>query len=261
MSPVQRQSINSLFREVWRIERQIRSERSPFSRVGHDGWPRQELIRFRTSQHLGFAGQDVVEAKVRRTPSGLLASELSVDCLGLTGARGALPPHYTEMVLAQIKSKAPALRDFLDLFNHRLLSLFYRSWEKTQPAVHQERREEGPVQPHFKSAYQYWFQLGGILRCSSGERCALGNHHPVCAYGPDRCFGSMCLPCKGAGSVLADEDQTRLPSQHLQKGQYAHLGEAILGSRAWIADKGAEIVFYPKDRQQLKSLLPDGKIQ
>ncbi len=257
MSPVMPRPTGTFFREVWRIERQIRSERSLYHRVGHDGWPRQELVRFRTSQHQGFAGRDVVEARMRRTGEGLLAGDLTVDCLGLTGARGALPSHYTELVLSQMKSKAPALKDFLDLFNHRLLSLYYRSWEKTQPAVHQERDEDDlftrilRALTNSESDWEIYYgaALGRSSRSATTIRAILSDLTDM----------KVDLhPLQGGWKSVAAEDQSRLPDRSDRKGQYAHLGEAMLGSRAWIADKGAQIVFNPKDRAQLLSLLPGG---
>lgn len=247
------------FRTVWRIERQIRDERSPYHRVGHDGWPSQELVRFRTSQHMGFAGQDLVEAREQWLPQGILSAELTVDSLGLTGARGALPTHYTEMVLSQLKSRSPALKDFLDLFNHRLLSLFYRSWEKTKPAVHQERRDPDT--------------FTSILRSLTGSESDWAIHYGAAlARGPRSASTLKRLledvadmpvdvePMQGGWEPVAFSDQTRLPGRGLPDGQYAHLGEAMLGQRAWIADKGANLVFHPRDNEQLESLLPGGRV-
>ncbi|MEQ6885525.1 type VI secretion system baseplate subunit TssG [Salicola sp. Rm-C-2C1-2] len=247
------------FRTVWRIERQIRDERSPYHRVGHDGWPSQELVCFRTSQHMGFAGQDLVEAREERRSEGSLSAELTVDSLGLTGARGALPAHYTEMVLSQLKARSPALRDFLDLFNHRLLSLFYRSWEKTQPAVHQERAE-GDI-------------FTTILRSLTGSESDWEIHYGAAlARGPRSATTVRTMledvadmpvevqSLQGGWESISPGDQTRLPTRDMPQGQHAHLGEAMLGSRAWIADKGADIVFHPRDNGQLESLLPGGRV-
>ena len=57
-----------------------------------------------------------------------------VNFMGLTGPSGMLPRSYTQL-LAQVDrdgrgKERYALRDFLDQFNHRLLSLFYGAWTK-----------------------------------------------------------------------------------------------------------------------------------
>lgn len=247
------------FRTVWRIERQIRDERSPYHRVGHDGWPNQELVRFRTSQHMGFAGQDLVEAREKRRSEGSLSAELTVDSLGLTGARGALPAHYTEMVLSQLKARSPALRDFLDLFNHRLLSLFYRSWEKTQPAVHQERTE-GDI---FTTILRSLTGSGSDWEIHYGAALARGPRSATTVRMMLADVADMPVEVQslqGGWESISTGDQTQLPGRSMPQGQYAHLGEAILGGRAWIADKGADIVFHPKDNGQLESLLPGGRV-
>lgn len=253
-----KQPLGTFYREVWRTERQLEHDRTEYHRVGQDGWPEKELVRFRTSQHMGYAGRDVVERKVRRLPGGLQAAELTVDCMGLTGARGALPPHYSELVLSQLKHKAPAMRDFFDLFNHRLVSLFYRSWEKTQPAIHQERAGED-VFTHILKALTgadenweiyYGGALGRSTRSAATIRAALSDlaGMPV-----------QIRTLQGGWVSVATEDQSRLPRAGHPEGQYARLGDAMLGSKAWMADKGADIVFYPKNRDQLRSILPGGR--
>jgi type VI secretion system protein ImpH len=53
-----------------------------------------------------------------------------VAFLGLTGPTGVLPPHYTALLMRRLRAKDSSLRDLLDLFHHRLVSLFYRAGEK-----------------------------------------------------------------------------------------------------------------------------------
>ncbi len=85
---------------------------------------------------------------------------MEVAFFGLTGPSGVLPRHYTEMLLG-FENKPGSinnperyvLRSWLDLFNHRLLTLFYRAWEKYRFAmaferavwIQEARARSGPV--------------------------------------------------------------------------------------------------------------------
>jgi type VI secretion system protein ImpH len=59
---------------------------------------------------------------------------VTVNFLGITGPQGALPTHYTQLLLRIARegrgAERTALRDWLDLFNHRLVALYFRAWEK-----------------------------------------------------------------------------------------------------------------------------------
>ena len=70
-----------------------------------------------------------------------------VNFLGLTGSSGALPSIYTEFLIErQVKYRDRALRDFLDIFNHRFIDLFYRAWAKHRLYVDwEEQRKNGIV--------------------------------------------------------------------------------------------------------------------
>jgi len=111
--------------------------RRPCQPVGRDSLPAKEAVRFRALPSLAFPSSPV--AQVRSSPplraaAGSAAVELPMEVvvtfLGLLGANGVMPHHYTALVLRRIREKDTSLRDFLDLFQHRLVSLFYRSWEK-----------------------------------------------------------------------------------------------------------------------------------
>ncbi|WKE65735.1 type VI secretion system baseplate subunit TssG [Gallaecimonas kandeliae] len=250
---------HNFYRQIWRIERQIPEGRGQYHRVGHDGWPDKELVRFKTSQHMGFAGQDIAQARFDRNDQGLVTAELAVNTLGLTGARGALPSHYTELVLTQLKDKAPELKDFLDIFNHRLLSLFYRAWEKTQPAVHQEREQQDIFTTLLRTltgADQHWQLLYGGAQarqaCSGQTLCRALRHLTGMAV--------TLKPLVGGWKPVAAEEQSALPSRRAPLGQHARLGEAMVGSRAWVADQGIALCFHPKDGKALAELLPGGRL-
>jgi type VI secretion system protein ImpH len=52
--------------------------------------------------------------------------EVVVDFMGLAGGLGPLPAPYTKLILDRMRNGDTVLRDFLDIFNHRLVSLVYR---------------------------------------------------------------------------------------------------------------------------------------
>jgi len=55
---------------------------------------------------------------------------MTVAFLGLTGPMGGLPRSYTELVMQRVRKGDFALRDFLDIFNDRLIQIFAQAGEK-----------------------------------------------------------------------------------------------------------------------------------
>ncbi len=93
--------------------------------VGRDR-PEAEAVLFRGVPTLAFTPSPVQEARASRTGP----YELAVNLFGMIGTTGVLPHHYTSMIIQRQRDKDEALRRFLDMFVHRLVSLFYRAWEK-----------------------------------------------------------------------------------------------------------------------------------
>lgn len=105
-------------------------------RIGDDGPPGRELLRFRHDPSLAFSTSDVSSIVAR--PRGLGETgdgpegpvyELTTTFLGLTGTVSPLPTYFAEEVLHEDPDHR-AQRDFLDLFHHRVLSLFYRAHQR-----------------------------------------------------------------------------------------------------------------------------------
>ncbi|HTN02308.1 MAG TPA: type VI secretion system baseplate subunit TssG [Planctomycetaceae bacterium] len=101
------------------------SDREP---VGHDSVPQEEVVRFGAHASIEFPASQIDDISRHSDPNR--PPKMSVNFFGLATPLSALPQHYTEIVLERLARKDRALLDFLDLFNHRLLSLFYRAWEK-----------------------------------------------------------------------------------------------------------------------------------
>ncbi|MBX3275505.1 MAG: type VI secretion system baseplate subunit TssG [Sandaracinaceae bacterium] len=109
-------------------------------RVGGDGPVEGERIRFRHDGDLGFSSGDISRAKVERMPRGsdayleapIPVFRVETTFLGLTGITSPLPLYIAEEILHEDDTN-PVRRDFLDVFHHRLISLFYRAVIKFMP--------------------------------------------------------------------------------------------------------------------------------
>ena len=137
------------FLQAVRLMKKIWPDRKP---VGGDFDPRAEVVRFVTDISPVFAKSDIQEAVEHDDGR---PAELQVNFMGVAtpGTFGALPRRYAEEIRTLSKQKNTALREFLDLFNHRMISLFYRARERNLPTLAYDRGGDNA----FESA------LSGIL--------------------------------------------------------------------------------------------------
>ncbi len=119
--------------------------------VGFDGPVAREVARFTAHISHSFPPSQIYE--IRPDPAGGRAGppQVNVAFFGLVGPSGALPRHYTDLLLRiqrDVKhSEKHALRDWFDLFTHRMLSLFFRAWEKYRFYISFERGETAQHPP------------------------------------------------------------------------------------------------------------------
>jgi type VI secretion system protein ImpH len=127
-----------LFEEPYRFEffqaakilAALTPDRAP---LGHSGPPSREVARLHAHPSLSFPPSEIqrlVRSEVASSPV-----DVTVAFLGLTGPLAVLPHPYTELLIARLRAGDRALVEFLDLFNHRLVSFHYRAWEKYRPAA------------------------------------------------------------------------------------------------------------------------------
>lgn len=96
--------------------------------VGELGPPHDEPVRFRHDPSLVFHASDVASVTADGRFSG--RAVLTTTFLGLVGASSPLATTFTEDVLRADAADETSLRAFYDVFHHRLVSLFYRTWKK-----------------------------------------------------------------------------------------------------------------------------------
>lgn len=122
------------FFQAVRLLERIFPERQP---VGRGVNPAEEMVHF--CAHLSLAFPPSAIHAMTRPQDTETPAHMVVAFMGLTGPLGVLPRHYTELLLERGRRRDYTLRDFFDLFNHRMISLFYRAWEKYHVPIAYER--------------------------------------------------------------------------------------------------------------------------
>jgi len=116
--------------------------------VGEQWSPDDEILRFRAEISFGFPSAEISRASFIESDtdesSGVF--ELETTFMALAGTSGVLPHHYTQRILDRERRNDYALRRFLDSFHHRIVSLFYRAWEKHRFPFAWEKSQFDPAQ-------------------------------------------------------------------------------------------------------------------
>jgi type VI secretion system protein ImpH len=96
--------------------------------LGSSESPNDDLVRFRPDPGMGFPAS---ELKALEWPSEdqALPATVRTRLLGLYGVDSPLPTRYLDDI-AQRRDGHEALQAFLDIFNHRIFTQFYRIWRK-----------------------------------------------------------------------------------------------------------------------------------
>jgi type VI secretion system protein ImpH len=111
------------------------------SRVGRYSHPQHETVRFGSNPILHFPASAIQALEER--PG--LPPEMTVNFMGLIGPLGVLPNYVTELIASRVREKDRSMLEFLNLFNHRMISFFYEAWEKSHFTVGYERDRNDPV--------------------------------------------------------------------------------------------------------------------
>jgi type VI secretion system protein ImpH len=142
-APLKRRILEEPYRfEFFQLVRLLEVWRGGAVGIGQGGPFRGEPLRLRPDPSLAFSPADVrrvEEPSVREAPRDArdhaapdrieVPYRVTVNFMGLYGVAAPTPVYLTEMIGAT-DVDADELVDFLDLFNHRMLSLFYRAWIK-----------------------------------------------------------------------------------------------------------------------------------
>ena len=117
------------FQAVSLLQR-LRPDRAP---VGGFEDPREEVVRFRTPTSVAFPANEI--DALEDPADGVGPARMTVNFMGLVGPQGMLPLVYSLYLSERRRSRDHAAKDFLGIFEHRILSLLYRAWERSNAAV------------------------------------------------------------------------------------------------------------------------------
>ncbi len=113
--------------------------------IGELGPVTDEAIRFKHDPRLIFQSSDISQILSHVYHEGRQRAEVTSTFLGLIGTSGPLSDVLTENVLAADAVGETALGAFYNIFHHRILSLFYRSWVKYRTELGFRTTGDGPI--------------------------------------------------------------------------------------------------------------------
>lgn len=246
--------------------------------LGVDTKPIDEPVRFSAATALAFPAAPITRfddghGGNRTDDSGKGGKGVprsSVAFMGLTGPSGVLPQHYSDLVLREWRDKNTSLRDFLDLFNHRLISLFYRAWRKYRLAVSFEQAFPNKLDPITTIVAA----LVGLGSEGVRDRLAVRDHSifyfgghyarrvPTAASLEAMLSDFLGLsaglePFHGRWIRLIEAERTRLSSPGRKANGYARLGvDAVAGEMVFNVASGFRVKVGPMAYSAFTGFLP-----
>ncbi|TWT41802.1 hypothetical protein RAS1_29250 [Phycisphaerae bacterium RAS1] len=115
--------------EFFQLAHLIERARPEMARLGEHGPPADEPLRMRPALSLGFPAADIDASEWREDQDAEGKLQLTLTFLGLYGSNSPLATHFTESLLDE-QDDDIRVREFVDLFHHRVYSLLFRVWKK-----------------------------------------------------------------------------------------------------------------------------------
>lgn len=240
--------------------RQIQAHATDKPKIGESFHPSEDPICINQPPDLRFASssltsyQPAAEGKPGR---------LEISFMGLFGPNGAMPLHITEYARDRLREGDRTLVTFANFFQHRLFTLFFRSWAVHQKAVDFDR-------PDAQRFRKYLGSLIGIGMPSMQDRDAIEDTAKV--Y-----FSGRLAPhnrnAEGLAAILSEYFGIRATIESFA-GRWLRLPEAdscrlgasqatgllgqtvIVGSRVWECQTKFRVRFGPMRLEDLYRLLP-----
>lgn len=252
-------SESDFFELVRRIER-LRPEAPP---VGESVRPRDEHFRFVQEPSLAFPSSTIRSVTPGENGEPL---RVAVEFMGLLGPSGPLPLHITAYARDRVRNHDDrTLARFLDIFHHRLVSLFFRAWASAQQCVQFERKGRDRFAAYVAS-------LCGRGMPSMADRDDLPDraklHFSGLLAGFSKHPSGLEQFCESYFRVGARVEEFVGHWQEIPPDNLLRLGESpqsgtlgascILGARLWDCQQNFRLTLGPMDLPDYERLLPGG---
>jgi type VI secretion system protein ImpH len=247
------------FFQAIRLVQRARGAPEPIGSFVH---PASEPVRLGTHPSLAFPAAEIQSLQ----EFGDAPPKMTVNFFGLDGPLGVLPTRYTELVLERLHARDATLRDFLDIFNHRMISLLYRAWEKYRFPVAYERGGADPFTG-------YLLSLIGLGTRALENRQAVPDQALLCYEGLLAQFPRSAMafrgmlshyfrvpvevqPFAGAWRPLGPGSRTRLNGGY-SKSESLGAG-MVLGGEVWDQESVVRVRLGPMSLEEYRQFLPNG---
>ncbi len=232
-------------------------------KIGTSQRPSEDPVRFCREPDLAFP-----TATLQKVIADVLTGvpRVYINFIGLVGSNAPLPLHITEYARERmLHFNDRTLARFLDIFHHRIVSLFYRAWAVNQQTVSFEHAGADHVSEYIASLF-------GNGQSSCDNRDTVPDAAKLHYSG--RLAGSV-RNAEGLESVLEDffQIKTRVETFvgewiDLPKDSLCRLGDspttgtlgstAIVGSRIWECQYKFRVILGPMGYNDYQRMLPGG---
>jgi type VI secretion system protein ImpH len=231
--------------------------------VGGFDDPREEVVRFTTPTSVAFPASEIQAIDEPR--DGVGPPRMTVNFFGLTGPQGVMPLTYSHYLAERRRARDHAPKEFMGIFEHRMLSLFYRAWERSHAAVAHGRGQRDWLTRHLLNliglgteglqrqlavpdeALLFYVGLLGVpTRPAAALEQMVADYFGVTAEVEQ--FVGAWYPLERATQCELDED-----------GASTQLGlGAVAGDELWDLQSRVRIRLGPLAREQYDRFLPGG---
>jgi type VI secretion system protein ImpH len=226
--------------------------------------PSDDPVRFAQEPYTSFAPSTLSGLDI---DSSSQYPRLSQRFIGMFGPNGPLPLHMTEYARDRARHhRDQTLARFMDMFHHRIVSLFYGAWAQAQPVVQFDQ----PEKDRFAMYVGSLFGLG-----SPNLRNADAMHH-FSKLGFAGHLSSLPRHVDGLVSMIQGyfEVKSNITEfiAHWMKipmNDHVHLGESglngclgrdtVIGERVWQRQDKFRVSLGPLSLDQYEAFLPTGK--